>query len=51
MPMLAIGTFPEVTLEHRVDVYNDIAVLWWYRVFGHLETSVIETLKLVVYRI
>ncbi|KAF8888512.1 hypothetical protein CPB85DRAFT_281348 [Mucidula mucida] len=49
MPVLAIGTFPEVTLEHRVDAYDDIAVLWWCCVFGHLETSVIETLKLVVY--
>ncbi|KAF9033730.1 hypothetical protein BDZ89DRAFT_1158178 [Hymenopellis radicata] len=49
MPMLAIGTFPEVILEYRVDVYNDIAVLWWCRVFGHLEMSVIENLKLVVY--
>ncbi len=49
MPVLAIGSFPEVTLEYRVDAYNDIAVLWWCCVFGHLETSVIETLKLVVY--
>ncbi len=49
MPVLAIGTFPDVILEYRIDVYNDIAIVWWYHVFGHLETSVIETLKLVVY--
>ncbi|KAF9033720.1 hypothetical protein BDZ89DRAFT_1036682 [Hymenopellis radicata] len=34
---------------YRVDVYNDIAILWWCRVFENLEVSVIETLNLVVY--